>query len=419
MEELVRPDAAVRTQLFSNAPDSAASTRLDRWALARIQQSVASAPLRFLLWDGYELPPPAGSPVATIVFRNRLALFSWVWNPDLYFGEAYMFGAVEIRGDLVATLEAVYCALASAPRAWWQPDRSNGVEAARENVHHHYDLGNDFYRLWLDDQMVYTCAYFPSTDQTLEQAQIAKMDLICRKMALRSGERVVEAGCGWGALALFMAKHYGVSVTAVNVSTEQIAYARRRAREEGLDNRVDFVLDDYRNIAGQYEVFVSAGMLEHVGSANFPTFGQVIDRSLTRDGRGLLHFIGRDQRLPLNPWIRRRIFPGAYPPTLSEIFEQIFEPRRLSVLDVENLRLHYARTLEHWRQRFDESAHRVLNMFDETFVRAWRLYLAGSQASFTTGSMQLFQVLFARGSSNAIPWTRFSGYGCEPPDPAD
>jgi len=404
-------DAAVRPQMFSNGLDSAASSRLDRWALARIQQSVASAPLRFLLWDGYELAPRTGAPVATIVFRNRRALFSWVWNPDLYFGEAYMFGAVEIRGDLVRTLEAVYRALASAERAWWQLRGSNSVEAARDNVHHHYDLGNDFYRLWLDDEMVYTCAYFLSPVETLERAQAAKMDLICRKLALQPGERVVEAGCGWGALALFMAKHYGVRVTALNVSTEQIAYARRRARAEALEDRVDFVLDDYRNVSGQYDVLVSVGMLEHVGAADFPTFGEIIDRSLTPEGRGLLHFIGRDQTLPLNPWIRKRIFPGAYPPTLSEVFEQIFEPCRLSVLDVENLRLHYAKTLAHWRQRFDEAADRVVKMFDEPFMRAWRLYLAGSEASFTTGSMQLFQVLFARGGSNAIPWVRFSGYG--------
>jgi len=212
-------------------------------------------------------------------------------------------------------------------------------------------------------------------------------------------------------LALFMARHYGVRVTALNVSTEQIAYARRRAREEALEGRVDFVLDDYRNVSGQYDVLVSVGMLEHVGAADFPRFGEIIDRSLTPEGRGLLHFIGRDQKLPLNPWIRKRIFPGAYPPTLSEVFEQIFEPCRLSVLDVENLRLHYAKTLAHWRQRFDEAADRVVKMFDEPFMRAWRLYLAGSEASFTTGSMQLFQVLFARGGSNAIPWVRFSGYG--------
>jgi cyclopropane-fatty-acyl-phospholipid synthase len=284
----------------------------------------------------------------------------------------------------------------------------NGVDTARNNVHHHYDLGNDFYRLWLDREMVYTCAYFPTPASSLEEAQTAKLDRVCRKLQLRPGERVVEAGCGWGALALFMARQYGVNVQAFNVSTEQIAYARRRAAEEGLADRVQFVEDDYRNARGRYDVFVSVGMLEHVGLAEYTTLGRMIDRSLTEHGRGLLHFIGRNQAMPLNAWIRKRIFPGAYTPTLAEVFDRVIEPQDLSVLDVENLRLHYAKTLEHWSDRFEANAGQVASMFDETFVRAWRLYLSGSQAAFASGCMQLFQVLFARGRSNEIPWTRES-----------
>ena len=211
---------------------------------------------------------------------------------------------------------------------------------------------------------------------------------------------------GWGGLALYMARHYGVTVRAVNVSGEQIAYARDRARTEGLADRVEFVEDDYRNVRGRYDAFVSVGMIEHVGLPDFAALGAVIAGSLTDRGRGLLHFIGRNQPSPLNPWIRKRIFPGAYPPTLSEVFDEVLAPWDLSVTDVENLRLHYAATLEHWRRRFDMAAGDVAAMFDEMFVRAWRLYLAGSQAAFITGSMQLFQVVFARGSSNAMPWTR-------------
>jgi cyclopropane-fatty-acyl-phospholipid synthase len=387
-----------------------ASTWLDRWALARIQRSVESAPIRFVLWDGCELPSMAGPAVATIQFNNRSALFGWLWDPDLNFGEAYMSGAAEIRGDLLALLEAIYrTSGTSIRRPWWLWQRSNDARAARENVHHHYDLGNDFYRLWLDREMVYTCAYFPTPAATLEDAQVAKMDLVCRKLQLRPGERVVEAGCGWGSLALFMAKHYGVSVRAFNVSSEQIAYARNRSNEEGLSDRIEFVEDDYRNVHGTYDVFVSIGMLEHVGARDYPALGRVIDRSLTEGGRGLLHFIGRNQASPLNSWIRKRIFPGAYAPTLREVFEHVLEPHAFSVLDVENLRLHYARTLAHWRRRFDDNSRQVATMFDDTFVRAWKLYLTGSQASFSTGWLQLFQVLFARGANNAIPWTRVNG----------
>jgi cyclopropane-fatty-acyl-phospholipid synthase len=362
-----------------------------------------------VLWDGFELQAKGRPAVATIVFKNRRALFSWLWDPHLNFGETYMFGAVEIHGELLGMLEVVYRVLASKPRPWWLWQRSNSVITARENVHHHYDLGNEFYRLWLDRNLVYTCAYFPTPAATLEDAQIAKMDLVGRKLRLKAGERVIEAGCGWGALAVLMAKRFGVSVRAYNISGEQIAYARARAREAGVADRVEFIQDDYRNVDGRYDVFVSVGMLEHVGLAHFQTLGAVINRSLDKGGRGLLHFIGRNQPAPLNPWIRKRIFPGAYPPTLGEVFERVLQPHGFSVLDVENLRSHYAKTIEHWRQRFDAASDRVSQMFDDTFVRAWRLYLAGSQAAFITGTMQLFQVVFARGDCSAMPWTRVEG----------
>src|SRR5690242_440423 len=171
-----------------------------------------------------------------------------------------MSGSVELHGDLLPMLVAIYRALDGFRRRPWRRVAANDTSAARHNVHHHYDLGNDFYRLWLDREMVYTCAYFPAPDATLEDAQIAKMDLVCRKLRLRAGERIVEAGCGWGSLALFMARRYGVSVRAFNVSTEQIAYARDRAAAEGLAHRVEFVEDDYRNVTGRYDAFVSVGM---------------------------------------------------------------------------------------------------------------------------------------------------------------
>jgi len=205
-----------------------------------------------------------------------------------------------------------------------------------------------------------------------------------------------------------MARRYGVTVRAFNLSSEQIAFARERARREGLAGRVEFIEDDYRSAAGTCDAFVSVGMLEHVGLRDYPTLGRVIDRTLSSSGRGLLHFIGRNQAGPLNPWIRKRIFPGGYAPTLREVFRGVLEPHGLSVADVENLRQHYAKTLEHWLARYRESVPEVTTMFDEPFLRAWELYLAGSQAAFTAGSMQLFQVVFARPSSAALPWTRAS-----------
>jgi hypothetical protein len=289
--------------VFSDHVAHGISSALDRWALRRIHQAINSRSIWLVLCDGHELSSNGTPTISTILIKNRQALYRWLWAPELNFGEAYMFGAVEVCGDLPRTLEEVYRAMTQPARWGWvvPPWGSNDRRGARDNVHRHYDLGNDFYELWLDREMVYTCAYFPQPECSLERAQLAKMDLVCRKLRLQPGERVIEAGCGWGAMALFMARQYGVTVRAFNISAEQIAYARSRA---------------------------------------------------------------------------------------------------------ENLRLHYAKTLEHWRKRFNEAADRITMRFSRSFVRAWDLYLAGSQAAFTTGSMQLFQVLFARGTSNAIPWTR-------------
>jgi cyclopropane-fatty-acyl-phospholipid synthase len=296
---------------------------------------------------------------------------------------------------------------------WLNRSRPNTRSSARRNIHQHYDIGNEFYRLWLDSRMVYTCAYFPDPAMTLEAAQVAKMDLVCRKLRLNPEDTVVEAGCGWGALALHMAARHGVRVRAFNISREQIAYARASARAAGVGHRVEFIEDDYRNIHGRYDAFVSVGMLEHVGRGHHRELGRVIDRCLHLNGRGLLHSIGQNRGVALNPWIEKRIFPGAYPPTLSEM-TAVVEEQAFSVIDVENLRLHYALTLEHWLHRFEGARERVRAMFDERFVRAWRLYLAGSLAAFRTGELQLYQVLFTRDSCNDVPRTRAHHYDKTP-----
>jgi len=340
-------------------------------------------------------------------------LLKLIANPELGFGEMYTAERIEVQGNLVDCLEAIYRALPRTDHgqigkkllAPFNGSLRNTLPRARRNIHHHYDIGNEFYKLWLDRDMVYTCAYFSNPTMGLEEAQAAKLDYVCRKLRLAPGETVLETGCGWGALALHMAKHYGATVKAYNISKEQIAYARERARAEGLDGRVQFIEDDYRNVDGEFDAFVSVGMLEHVGTDQYQALGTVIDRCLKDAGRGLIHSIGRDYPGPMTPWIERNIFPGACPPSLSQMM-QIFEPFGFSVLDVENLRLHYAKTLEHWLERYEASIERVAQMFDPAFVRAWRLYLAGSLAAFRSGDMQLFQVSFNRSGQNRIPWTR-------------
>ena len=411
------PESAVATSAPAVAqlptPAFGEGKRADRWLLSRLLASLGSPPLELAIRNGARVA--VGAPVARVTFDSRATMLWVLADVPLRFGDAYSDGTVTVEGDLVSLLETVYRAgrrgggerdplTQRVSRALYRP-HLNTLSGSRDNIHHHYDIGNEFYELWLGSTMAYTCAYYPTPAATLDEAQVAKMDHVCRKLRLKPGESVVEAGCGWGMLAMHMARRYGVRVRAFNISHEQIVWARERARGEGLDGQVEYVEDDYRNISGRYDAFVSVGMLEHVGVKNYTALGAAVQRCLGGRGRGFIHSIGRNRPATLQPWIEKRIFPGGYPPALSEM-ARIFEPWDLSILDVENLRLHYAQTLRHWLALFEGANERVRSMFDEKFVRMWRLYLAGSVAAFATGSLQLFQVLFAPGESNDVPWTR-------------
>lgn len=382
-------------------------TRLDQRVLSVIRSRLQAVPAAFALWDGRVVGEGAET-LATIRIHDRTTLLALCWDPQYQFGEAYARGTLTVDGDLVGLLDGIYRTYLSAePR----PIRGsvgfaahNTSMRARHNVHRHYDIGNEFYRLWLDEAMLYTCAYYAHPSQTLEQAQRAKMEYVCRKLHLEPGDRVVEAGSGWGALSIHMAKHYGVSVKAYNVSTEQVRYARERAAAEGVGGAVEFIEDDYREIRGEFDVFVSVGMLEHVGRRGLCNFGALVDRVLAKpNGRGFLHFIGRNYPIALSRWIRARVFPGAYPPALQEVVEDALAPYDFSIVDLENLRHHYTRTLAEWLARYRASESEVERMYGPEFVRTWRLYLAGSEAGFRSGSLQLFQLQFARGECRT-PW---------------
>ena len=396
---------------------------LDRQTAKKILDFIGHPPIRLVLWDGSEVSSGADEPMATLIFRDRASLYLTLLSPEIHWGDLYSAGRIEVEGDLTGLLDVVYRGLENGTDWPWLKWLNktlghrrirNTFARAADNIHHHYDIGNDFYRLWLDEKaMQYTCAYYADPAMSLEEAQVAKMSHICRKLQLKAGDRVVEAGCGWGGFSLYMAQKHDVRVTAYNISREQVAYAREKAEASGLADRVEYVLDDYRNISGEFDVFVSVGMLEHVGPLHYPVLGKVIDGCLKPGGRGLIHSIGRNTAKPMNAWIERRIFPGAYPPTLREMMD-IFEASRFSVLDVENLRLHYAQTLDSWLQRYESHADEIEEMMDERFVRTWRLYLAGSKAAFTAGRLQLFQVLFSREEDNGIPWSRAHQYTTQP-----
>jgi cyclopropane-fatty-acyl-phospholipid synthase len=394
---------------------------MEKILLTRMMRAIGNPPLQIVLWNGQKISNHEGREVAQVFIRDRGALMKLIADPELYFGEMYSANRIDVNGNFLDFLDTVY-------RVW--PLRKSGkigkkllfpnydirrntLSGSRRNIQHHYDIGNDFYKLWLDKNMLYTCAYFQNQSDSLEDAQFAKMDHVCRKLRLQPGENVVEAGCGWGSLALHMARYYGVTVKAYNISKEQVNYARRQALADGLDGKVEFIEEDYRDIQGQFDAFVSVGMLEHVGTDNYEALGAVIDRSLTDSGRGLIHSIGLNYPRPMDAWAERNIFPGGNPPSLAQMMS-IFEPYDFSVLDVENLRLHYAKTLEHWLQRYEENINLVTEMFDFEFARAWRLYLAGSLTAFKNGGMQLFQVSFARAGNNQIPLTRHYLYETQP-----
>lgn len=409
--------------LSVTAPSPRPSTSLERWVMRAVLEACGDPPISVIFWDGATVCTSAGPLVGALRIHDRGALRKMAFQPIVGFGDGFAEGRIEVEGDLVAVLramsQAIYTVrpnglLAKLLNRRPHNRRTHTIAASRDSVHHHYDIGNSFYKLWLDENLLYTCAYYSQPDMTLEQAQFAKMDHICRKIRLRPGDRVIEAGCGWGGFALHMASRFGATVRAFNLSHEQVTYAREWARSRGLDSKVEFVEDDYRNVTGEYDAFVSVGMLEHVGVENYPELGRVIDRALTPAGRGLIHTIGRNAPAPLDPWIDKRIFPGAYPPALSEMM-RIFEPWRLSVLDVENIRLHYSHTLEQWLERYERAEDEIVRLFDEKFYRTWRLYLAGSIAAFDVGSLQLFQVVFARERNNEIPATRREVYVDPPP----
>ncbi|MCB1365686.1 MAG: class I SAM-dependent methyltransferase [Rhodobacteraceae bacterium] len=359
-----------------------------------------------------------GGDRAGVTIADRATLRALCLNPELALGEAYMNATLRVENDdlegllrlLVRNRKGdrmpVWVRAVSRARYLAQTWLLRNTEtAARRNVAHHYDISDDLYRIFLDADMQYSCAYFAHPDMTLEEAQAAKKAHIATKLQIEPGMRVLDIGCGWGGMGLTLARDYGARVTGVTLSRNQLATARRRAAEAGLQDRADFRLQDYRSLGERFDRIVSVGMLEHVGAPHYPTYFGKVAELLDHDGLALIHSIGAcSPPFAQSHWIRKYIFPGGYIPSLSELAVPI-EVSGLWSLDIEVLRLHYARTLRHWLARFDANLETVRRMYDDRFIRMWRYYLIASYTTFEQEQQAVFQFQLGH-KVDAAPLTR-------------
>ena len=367
-------------------------------------------------------PGPAeggAAPAAGASIRDWRTVRGLLSNPALVFGEAYVAGdLVPLDCRIEDVLDLLFCNLANGgqhpglllrrgvARALRHVAQYNPIPRARRNVAQHYDLNGRLYSLFLDRDRNYSCAYFATGGETLEEAQAAKKRHIAQKLCLtRPGLHVLDIGSGWGGMAITLAQDFGARVTGITLSVEQLEASRARAEAAGVADRVSFELLDYRSVGGTYDRVVSIGMFEHVGITHYAGYFRTLRNLLTDDGVALIHAIGRsDGPSVTNPWITRHIFPGGYSPAISEVFRAL-EQQHLVATDLEVLRLHYALTIRHWRRRFDANRDAIAALYDERFCRLFELYLAGSEFSFRYLNHMVWQLQLAR-RQDAVPLTR-------------
>lgn len=376
---------------------------------------ITNGGLEVTYWDGQTERYGPG-PWLHMRLRSPGVIWAIARNVDLGAGEAYVNGDIEMDGDL-ADFVALGAAngeqlsslvpklLRDSPRLKLPGSDSKARQSA--NVRHHYDLGNDFYRLWLDRSLTYSCAYFRTECDSLEQAQRQKVEHILRKLDIAPGMTLLDIGSGWGELIVAAAKQYGAKAHGITLSHEQLRHTRERIEAEGLKDRVSVELMHYGDLPAResYDRVVSVGMYEHVGVGSHAAYMAAVDRVLKPNGVSLLHTITQTVDRPIAPFTDRYIFPGGHLPTVESILA-LLPPRDFHAVDYESLRRHYARTLQEWWERFERSNDRVREMYDERFVRMWRLYLRGAYAAFSWGKLDLAQILWSKGLSDAVPMTR-------------
>ncbi|MCE5335004.1 MAG: cyclopropane-fatty-acyl-phospholipid synthase family protein [Desulfobacteraceae bacterium] len=385
------------------------------YALAEsMHRSDPQASFSFRTWDG-DIIQYGENPKVTFHIRSEEAARHLFADGFLGFGEDYVSERLEVEGDLQELLRLGLNArfddgpdsLRRRARMFlaYLLTRGSSASQSRKNVAHHYDLNQDFFSLFLDESLAYSCAYFRTENDSLENAQRNKWDRIARKLMLKSGDRLLDIGCGWGGMLFHAALKYGAKCKGITLSRNQIDFVKRRIGELRLEGRAEVSMEDYRQTTGRFDKFVSVGMFEHVGKSFIPVYLEKVAGLLKKGGIGLLHTISKDVDGSTDEWMTKYIFPGGYVPSLPEI---VREMGRLGfcILDIENLRPHYGRTLDYWIQNFEKNREAVRKMFDDRFVRMWRLYLNASSAGFKYNGMRVYQILFSNGLNNGLPAVR-------------
>ena len=363
-------------------------------------------------WDGDEVKVGENEPLFKIILKKPIPKKDILTSTTLAFGEAYMNGDLEVEGDFSLMLNTVLkykdkftTDFKGLPKIF---SNLTSTKKQKEEVTYHYDIGNDFYKLWLDDTLSYSCAYFKNENESLGEAQLNKIHHLLKKLNLREGITLLDIGCGWGALLIEAAKLYKIKGLGITLSEEQFKAFKERIEKENLQNYLQVKLMDYRELEKSGLLFdrvVSVGMLEHVGRSNYDLFMKCVSKVLKKEGVFVLHYISGLYESEGDAWIKKYIFPGGVIPTLREIIS-LSADYRFYTVDVESLRMHYYKTLLKWADNFEKNTDKVREMFDEKFVRMWRMYLYSCAACFYTGVIDLHQIVFTKGVNNSLPLTR-------------
>jgi len=403
--------AVINIQKAEEGPGTVKNTIKD--IAGSMHKAVPEASFAVRFWDD-ELHTIGDDPAFTLWFKTKAAVSETIADGFLGFGENYMTGDIEVEGDMQLLFRLGFAVgytehsltLKSKIRVFGAyVMKQNTPRQARKNIEMHYDVGNDLFERLLGPSMVYTCAYYETPDRTLEEAQAAKLELVCRKLRLKEGERFVDLGCGWGALLVYAAKHYGISGRGYTVSTDGAQYCNDWIAREGLQDQIRVECKDYREAEGVYDKVASLGLIEHVGIRYVPGAFKKIKSLLTPGGIGLVHTIGNDVLHPPDPWFDRYLWPGGQCVPLPMLIEGV-SSNGMNVVDVENLRLHYELTIFHWLENILAHEDWVRKTYGDVFMRMYRIYLEVCAASFRYGDNRLFQILFTNGLNNALPLTR-------------